>query len=243
MNWDVIKIRFWEKTFWRKATRVVAMSDSDKRIMQELIPELTVDLVPNGVDAEYFKPFAKKYRSDKKMLLFVGNFKWLQNREAVKILVKEILPLIQSKLSAVKLWIVGRHPTQEILRFSTPEIKISSDIEDIRTAYKESDVLIAPIYGPGGTRYKILESMAAGLPVITTSTGIEGLGATHEQEALIDDTPAGIAKQTVRLLTNEALYKNLAIQGRKLVVKNYNWKIIADKLDSIYQRAAYEKNS
>lgn len=239
MNFDVLKIRFWEKKFWQTASRVVAMSAADKKIMQTLTPSLTVDLVPNGVDTEFF--IKKKIESAKKerTILFVGNFKWLQNREAVTVLVKQIWPNIKKKLPNIKLWIVGRFPTYDIQRFSSPSVKISSDIEDIRDAYRLSDVLIAPIYGPGGTRYKILEAMAAGLPVVTTPTGIEGLGAVHGREALIGINPFDLSKFTIQLLTDVSLYTKLVTNGRRLVEKKFNWQTIADSLDSIYQKAIY----
>ncbi|MBI5452921.1 glycosyltransferase family 4 protein, partial [Candidatus Gottesmanbacteria bacterium] len=230
---------FWEKKFWQTASRVVAMSAADKKIMQTLTPRLTVDLVPNGVDTEFFT--RKKIESVKKgkVILFVGNFKWLQNREAVTVLVKQIWPNIKKKLPNIKLWIVGRFPTYDIQRFSSPSVKISSDIEDIRDAYRLSDVLIAPIYGPGGTRYKILEAMAAGLPVVTTPTGIEGLGVEHGREALVGINPSDLAKFTIQLLTDVSLYTKLATNGRKLVEKKFNWQTIADSLDHIYQKAIY----
>lgn len=243
MNFDVAKIRFWEKKFWQKATRVVAMSEADKRQMQKLVPGLPVYLVPNGVDSEFFR---KKKLSGKKSghtILFVGNFKWLQNREAVSVLVKDVWPIIKNKLPQAKLWIVGRFPTKEILNFACQEVIVSQDIDDIKKAYAKSDILLAPIHGPGGTRYKILESMATGLPVVTTPTGIEGLGAIDGRDVLIRTTPDGLAKATVRILTDKSLYQKLAKNGRNLVEKKFNFKSVAFTLDRIYKEAAYEKRN
>lgn len=241
MNWDVAKIHFWEKTFWNRASRVVAMSDADKQVMQTLVPNLTVDLVPNGVDTHFFSAHKVVKEKKEKTILFVGNFKWLQNREAVSILVKNIFPKIKAKLPFIKIWIVGRHPTAEIREFASDSVKVSDDIDDIRLAYERGDVLLAPIYGPGGTRYKILESMATGLPVVTTPTGIEGLDVKPGQEALIGVSSDELASETIKLLTSTNLYKKLSENGRKLVSRQYNWKKIAGKLDGIYQQAVYEK--
>lgn len=237
MLWDVAKIKFWEKRIWQKALHVVAMSHTDKATMQKLVPDLTVDLVPNGVDTDFF-PMRKFSRERSNTVLFIGNFKWLQNREAVSILVKKIWPVIMKEMPKANLWIVGRSPTDEIRNFRSENIKISEDIDDIRDAYYKSDVLLAPIYGPGGTRYKILESMATGLPVVTTPTGIEGLSAINRHDVLICDTPHQLAFSTIKLLTDSVLYKKLAVNGRKLVEENFNWKSIAGKLDSIYKSAA-----
>lgn len=241
MNFDVAKIRFWEKRFWNTANRVVAMSYSDKKIMRNQVPSLKVDLVPNGVDTDFFSD-KQRIRNKRKTILFVGNFKWLQNREAVTILVEKIWKLIKLKLPDAHLWIVGRFPTREITNLSSKSITISSNVDDIRDAYKNSDVLLAPIYGPGGTRYKILEAMATGLPVVTTKTGIEGLGAKRGIDAIIEEGSESLAAETLRLLSDSKLYRMLAVNGRKLVEKNFNWKSIAKNLDDIYQKATYVRN-
>ena len=242
MNFDVKKIRFWEETFWKRAKRVVAMSEPDKEEMKKIVPSLTVDLVPNGVDTVFFK--MKKNRGHKNpTVLFVGNFKWLQNREAVEKLVSTIWPLIKKRLPFAKLWIVGRSPPQKVIEYSSHSIRVSENINDIRTAYYESDVLLAPIYGPGGTRYKILESMASGLPVVTTTTGIEGIGALHERDVLVNDDTVGMARETIRILTNKSLYYTIAKNSRRLVEQQFSWKEIAKRLDTIYEYAAYEKRS
>ena len=238
MNWDVLKIYFWEKRFWKKAERVIAMSKSDKELMMERVKDLKVDLVPNGVDTEFFS-FRKKPRKEKvKTILFVGNFKWLQNREAVTFLVDKVWPNIRNVLKEkVRLWIVGKHLPQNIISSDKTQITVSDDIDDIREAYRKSDVLLAPIYGPGGTRYKILESMATGVPVVTTPTGIEGLDAQNFREALIADDAKELAELTVKVLTDKNLYKRLAENGRTMVESKFSWKTIARKLDYIYQKA------
>lgn len=237
---DVAKIRFWEKFYWRKANKVVAMSKADSDVMEKLVPNLNVDIVPNGVDTDDFFKIAHK-KSFSQTILFVGNFKWLQNKEAVSLLIEKVFPLVRKKLPGAKLWIVGRYPPKDIIKFESPEIKISDDIEDIKTAYSNSDILLAPIYGPGGTRYKILEAMASGLPVVTTSRGIEGLNAKDKENVLIENDPESLAKATIEVLTNKKLALNLATNGKKLVAQNYDWKKISDKLDTLYEEVSKTK--
>lgn len=238
MNWDVAKIYFWEKRFWKKARRVIAMSQSDKELMMERVTDLKVDLVPNGVDTEFFSFREKPRTGQVKTILFVGNFKWLQNREAVTFLVEKVWPQIRQELGQkVRLWIVGKHLPPNIVSSAKDQITLSDDINDIRLAYRKSDVLLAPIYGPGGTRYKILESMATGVPVVTTTTGIEGLDAQNFRDAVIADDAQNLAALTVKVLTDKNLYHNLAENGRTLVENKFSWKTIAQKLDSIYQKA------
>lgn len=234
---DVKKIRFWEEHFWERANRVVAMSHSDKLVMQQNVPHLDVSIVPNGVDATFFT-FTKKKLTSSPTVLFIGNFKWLQNKEAAMVLSEQLWPIIIKNLPLAKLWIVGRFPTAEILALKSKNITISDNIDDIREAYKKSDVLLAPLYGPGGTRYKILEAMASGVPVVTTPQGIEGLGVTDGREALICESAEALARATLRILTNQKLFNQIAGNANELVRKTYNWTSIANTLDSIYRSVA-----
>lgn len=238
---DVHKIRHWEEYYWKRATRVVAMSKADSDVMRERLPELHVSIVPNGVDTDFFT-YKKKLPNREPKVLFVGNFKWLQNREAVATLVHTIWPLIIKKLPHAKLWIVGKYPTTDITAFSNDKIKVSSEIEDIRKAYEQSDLLLAPIFGPGGTRYKVLEAMASGVPVVTTPFGIEGLGVENDAEALIRLTPIDLAEAAIEVLTDDYLYKKLSMQANALVRTTYNWERIGKSLDDVYENVAHEKN-
>lgn len=236
---DVEKIRFWEEYYWQQAKRVVAMSRADKQVMLSRLPHLDVSIVPNGVDDQFFT-FYKKTLRQKPTVLFVGNFKWLQNREAVSQLVKNIWPLISKSLPQARLLIVGKYPTSEIRDFAYDQIDVSDTVEDIREAYRKADVLLAPIFGPGGTRYKILEAMASGVPVVTTLQGIEGLGIKNGREALISTNPAELAQATVKILTQKHLHESLTLEANSLVRKAYSWKIIAATLDELYEKVAHE---
>ncbi|RJR30285.1 glycosyltransferase [Candidatus Microgenomates bacterium] len=237
---DVQKIRFWEEYFWKRATRVVAMSEADKQVMRKTVSGLEVSIVPNGVDTQFFT-FQKKQPQRNSKILFVGNFKWLQNREAASILVNKIWPTISGVLPKTILWIVGRFPTPDIINLRGDRVSISEHIEDIRQAYDKSALLLAPIYGPGGTRYKILEAMAAGLPVVTTPQGIEGLGVHDGQEAVIRTGAQDLAQAAIEMLTDTKKYIRLASAANEFVRKKYNWETIADDLDRIYESVAHEK--
>ncbi len=231
---DVVKIKFWEKYYWKKAKRLAAMSQEDKNFIRELDSSLKVDIVANGVDLDFFDRIKKKEPKNP-TILFVGNFKWLPNRDAAEFLVAKIWPKIKNEIENAKLWIVGRNPPKEILKLKSNDIKIEGDIEDIRSAYAQSSVLLAPIRNGRGTKYKILEAMATKTPIVGTNLAIEGIEIKDGQEAFVADSAEKLAQKTIKVLNNPITGKKLADLAYGLVSKKYNWKIISAKLDRVYQ--------
>ncbi len=233
---DVLKLMFWEKYFWKKTTRAVAVSPEDKKIMEKLVPGLKVDVIPNGVDSDYYaKKFPKK--TPPRVLYGVSNFEWLQNQEAVEILVKKVWPLIVKDYPFVKLWIVGRKMPKWIIELGRKrdDMEVSENISDPREAYGGSTVMVTPIKGSGGTRLKILEAMAAGLPIVSTSVGVAGLGVQKGKHVLINDTFAGLARETIRILKDKTLARRIGENGRQFARKNYDWREIVKLHDKIYE--------
>jgi len=236
LYFDVLKIKLWEKYFWEKATRLVAMSESDKQIMQQAGKNLKVDVVANGVDIDHFATI-KSSQAKTPTILFVGNFKWLPNKDAAKFLANDIWPKITNQLPQARLWIVGRNPTQDILALAKkPHISVTGNLADIRTAFKKAHVLLAPIRNGRGTKYKVLEAMASQVPVVTTQLGIEGIAAQPGKSVLLAETAEGLAQKTLKVLTDQSLSKKLAANGKQLVYNQYNWRVISQKLDKIYQQ-------
>lgn len=234
---DVIKLKYWEKHYWKKADRLVAVSKEDKNMMQKQIPNIKVDIIPNGVDSEHYRTKKYKQKNPPRVMYGVTNFEWLQNVEAVDLLINEVWPHVRKKFADAKLWIVGRKIPQRIVDLSRErdDIEITESIEDAREAYKSAYVMVTPIKGSGGTRLKILEALAAGLPVVSTSIGVAGLNLKNNKEALIKDSMEGLANETVRLLKDKKLAKKIGDAGRAFVEKNFDWKVIGKLHDKIYE--------
>lgn len=230
---DVAKMKYWELKYWRKAAKVVAMSDDDRKVMLSEVIDLDVTIVPNGVDNEYFQKSITT-RSQERILLYVGNFTWLQNREAVDILVRKIWSIVKKAIPPAKLWIIGKEAQKFFPNLSTKDIRVE-EVKDIREVYQQATVLVAPIYGGGGTRYKNFEAFASGLPVVTTSIGIRGTEANDGVEVIVRDKPEDIAQAAIKLLTDQALYKRIAEQANVMVREKYDWDPIAKRLSKIYE--------
>lgn len=229
---DVAKMKHWELEYWKRATRVAAMSEEDKQTMTGQLAGLNVDIVPNGVDSWFFGESVYLREKDP-VILYLGNFTWLQNREAVEVLVSKVWPKIKTKLPNAKLWIVGKAAPDFFDKLKSADIKIM-EVKDVREAYQKASVLVAPIYGGGGTRYKNFEAFASGLPVVTTSIGIGGTDARDGEEVIIRDDPEGLAEAAVRLIGDKALYQKLSTNAKRMVKEKYDWDPIAKKLSDIY---------
>ncbi|MFZ5932920.1 MAG: glycosyltransferase family 4 protein [Patescibacteria group bacterium] len=238
---DVFKLKIWEKYFWGKADKVVAVSEEDKRQMLKLIPSLKVGLVPNGVNLDFFKP-KDSWSLEEPKILFVANFKWLQNVEAANLLVDEVFPKILKADDQAKLWIVGQHIPASLEAKKSNNVLIDnlveSDEESIRRAYYEASVFVSPLRGPGGTRLKHFAAMASRLPLVTTSVGAEGLAAKDGVHLMVSDSPAGLAEKTIELLRNPQKSQTLAKNARKLVEEKFSWYKMSRFLDEIYAKYA-----
>jgi glycosyltransferase involved in cell wall biosynthesis len=233
---DIAKIKYWERYFWKKADKLITMSQEDKAFIEhEIGPKTNTSVVANGVDLEFFSAVKKNLPRDP-TVLFVGTFKWLPNIEAVEEIVKKIWPHILIELPHAKLKIVGFSPTDRIKAYAKdPTIEVMGAIEDIRDAFATAHVLLAPIRSGKGTRYKVLEAMITGTPVVATTLAAEGLDLKNGSNVLIADTSAALAAATVRLLKDSGLQQKLASAGQKIVRKGYSWDTISKELDKVYK--------
>lgn len=237
---DILKIKYWETYFWKRAAKVVAVSESDAKKMQKLVTGVGFAVVPNGVGEDLMEEPPLHFSNN---ILFIGNFTWLQNIEAAKILTRKVFPLIIKEIPDAKLIIAGQL-TEKIAELASEGATfLDLGIEDpggkkTKETYQKGGVLVAPLYGPGGTRLKILGAMAAKLPVVTTNVGIEGIDAQNGESALFGQTPEELAELTVKLLNDRDLYKKIITNARKLVEDNYSYPAIAQKLNDIYHEVS-----
>jgi sugar transferase (PEP-CTERM/EpsH1 system associated) len=203
------------------------ISEQDKQRLPLTIESKEVYMIPNGVDVDFFDiaDFQKgKNTIEKKYdICFVGNLGYYSNVEAIRFLVKKILPLVIEQKRDIKILLAGARPTAEIERLDKGNIKVVGWLDDIREAYAESRILVAPLMHGIGQQNKILEAMSMNVPVITTSRVNKAIGAIAGKEILLADTERGFAEQILNLLQDADLQKNIEENGRDFVIKNYSW--------------------
>lgn len=238
MSLDVKKIKFWEKRIWQSASRIVAVSEDDKKEIETTTGRSDIAVVPNGVDIKAFVVRKKSVAPKAPVFLFVGNFSWIQNRDAILYLVEEIWPEIVKTFPGATLRVVGKQATNEIRkRMNTKGVLLLEQIDDIREEFSRADIMLAPIRIGGGTKFKILEAMASGVPVITTTQGTQGLAVTSGSELFVAATSEEFLAHAQMLLTNEKRRLSVTAKGRMLIEKKYSWNTIAGELDSVWSSA------
>lgn len=235
---DILKLRFWERYYWKKASTVATVSLSDEELIKRIEPSIFPVIIPNGAGEEMFVEKLPKKKLENPFLLFVGNFFWLQNKEAAEVLTKKISPILEKNLKNFEIVIAGQE-AKKVFPINSSKIKVieikADDSKTVRKLYRKATLFISPIYGPGGTRLKILAAMASGLPVVGTEIGFEGLSVEDKEHVLFANKPEEFASQIKIILNNESLYRRLQENSYKLVKEKYNWGAISDRLEKVYK--------
>ncbi|MCL4199788.1 glycosyltransferase family 4 protein, partial [Patescibacteria group bacterium] len=224
---------------WRTASAVTAVSEDDAAVIEAYVNH-PVPVVPNGVDIESF-PFRLPKTAESPMILFVGNFRWHPNQDAAYTLVGRIWPRLQERIKNARLRIVGKDIPAKLRRMAEGVGgQVDENAEDIASVYRQADVLVAPHAISGGTKFKMLEAMASGLPIVTTKEGASGLAMKQGIHFLSADTPDGFVTAIAAICESDITRQALAKNGRKLVESRYNWDIIAKTLEGVWQKASHE---
>lgn len=240
LNIDIAKLKYWERYYWKKAQVVGTVSESDAKVISALEPNIKPVVIPNGAGDEMFVKTLLPKKMTAPTLLFVGSFYWLQNTEAATYLAERIFPLIKNDIPDVRLIIAGQNAKNKISEIQKEGIKIidiaPDDSNAIKDLYQHATLFLAPIFGPGGTRLKILAAMASGLPIITTTTGIEGLSVEPGVHVLIANKEEEFVKMIKRALSDKKLYENMRKKSYDLVKEKYSWQAISHTLEIVYQK-------
>lgn len=191
-----------------------------------------IDVVPNGVDESFFQieDVPKKYD-----LIFTGNMGYHPNIQAAKYLVREIKPLLEKKGYRLKICIAGKRPAAEVRALASEDVEVTGFVEDIRTYLWQSKLFAAPLFTGSGLQNKLLEAMAARIPVITTELANAALGAKDGKEVSIGHDAESFATNIAQLMDDTALRQSVGVQGCDYVKQHYDWKACTDILVKRFQ--------
>ena len=214
----------------------VFVSHTDEQTLMGRVPGLRTAIVPNGVDVEYFTP---KQGKDVPALIYTGGMNMFANRDAVMFFLNEIWPLIQKQVPEVRFFAVGQDPPKELLDLATrdSQVVVTGYVNDVRPLVWDASVYVVPLRVGGGTRLKVLDAMAMGKAMVSTSIGCEGLDVRPDEHLLVADSPAQFALKTVRLLQDPNRRGALGRTARELVERRYSWRTIGGQLLDAYRLA------
>lgn len=235
---EAFKMRFWEPRAWAEATVVGVMSAVDAQVVKRATPGVLTVLAPNGVDTDFFRT-DPSVRRDSRTAVYMGDYKYFPNTDAVLYFAEEILPLIRARRGDFSLTLLGKDPPPELIRLHNDPgsaVTVAGLVDDTRPYLQGSAVFVCPLRSGSGTRFKLLEALACGCPVVSTSVGCEGLGAVDGQHMLIRDTPQAFADAVLALLDDPALGERIGREGREWVVRQHAWTHSAALLRDAYDK-------
>ncbi len=235
---QAMKMEWFERRAMRRADYVATVTELDAQQATAWRARHTV-LVENGVDLEEFTP-AIEDTADRRELLFLGSLDWYPNLDAAEYLLEEILPLILAHLPEAKLRIVGRRSPPDLAKRITrcSGVDFVGEVADVRPHIARAAVFLVPLRVGGGSRIKILEALAMGKAVVSTTVGAEGLAVRDGVHLLLADSPEEFARRTVEVLRSPEQRARLGEQGRKLVEGRYSWDRAAEALESAWLRVS-----
>lgn len=214
----------------------VVMSDDDGDIMRRIATEGVFVSVPNGVDVDYFKPGPAAARTS---LVFAGRLDQYSNRDGMLHFMQSAWPLISRARPDITIDIIGANPpeTLQALAAADTRIRVHGFVPDIRPFFATAATAICPVRNGGGTRLKVLDALALGVPLVSTTIGLEGIAAVPERDVLTADSPDAFARQVHRVFDEPGLAPRLAAAGRRLIEDHYSWPALGDRLAAVYGRA------
>lgn len=219
-----LELRLLEK---QKVHTVVSTREKQKLLKQR--PEARIEVIPNGVDTQYFSPtlvaekaIASPRVGQKRNLLFVGSMDYHANVDGVVWFAREIWPEIAAKNPDLEFVVVGRNPKSEIRALASERIRVTGTVDDVRPYYANAISVIVPLRVGSGTRLKILEAMAAGVPVVSTSLGAEGIDAVPNTHLFLADNPRTVIEVIQHILANPN-HLGVVEAAREFVLQHFDW--------------------
>jgi len=236
MQWR--RLGLFEARICRLADAVVVVSAEDGRFLRRLEPALQPLVLPNGVDVSlYHQGLGDDLGMRHPCLVFTGKMDYRPNVDGMTWFHRQIWPLVQARHPESHLYVVGKgfHRALQPL-VDDPTVTVTGLVPEILPYFGGADVYVAPLRMGSGTRLKLLEAMAAGLPIVSTTVGAEGLGVESGRESLLADTPEAFAGACCRLLDDTALCQQLGSAARARAESHYDWQQLVPQLNAVYRQ-------
>jgi polysaccharide biosynthesis protein PslH len=231
-----------ERRLARKFDLCTATTRGEWETLESYRTGVSTDWFPNGVDSEYFAPSDEPYDPD--TIAFVGRMDYYPNQECMFDFCRRTLPLLQAKRRTLKLLIVGADPSPAVLRLADlPGVTVTGSVPDVRPYLRRSALMVAPLNIARGTQNKILESMALGIPVVTSRVAAAGVDAIDGTHFLAGCSPDEYAQAILRVIDDAGLRRRLSVAGRERMLTHHVWERSMQRLDKIVERCLSRRGS
>lgn len=228
-----VKMSRYERRVCHQFSGTVAVSEGDKKILEEQFSVPNAHAIPTGVDTDFYSPREEPVHDNS--IVFVGAMDWLPNEDAILFFLEEIYGKIKKQIPTLKFTVVGRNPsprlTRELQKY--PEITVTGWVDDVRPFVARHTLSIIPMRVGGGTRIKVYEAMAMGKVVVSTHVGTEGLPVTSGENVVLEDSAEEFANAVVRLLRDTETRERIEKAARVFVETHASWTTVAEHFSGI----------
>jgi glycosyltransferase involved in cell wall biosynthesis len=239
-NWR--KLRREELGTYRDADGVYLCSAVDQRRLLDQVPGVRTAVIPNAADVEYFQPRPTDPRPDGCTVVYFGLLSYVPNVDGVVHFLRDIWPRIAEAHPQARCKIIGGRPPPSLLALAGPRVELTGFVSDLRPHLAAAAAVVVPLRLGGGTRLKIVEGMAMGKAIVSTTLGAEGIEAIPGRDLLIEDRPAAFADSVNRVLAEPGLAARLGRSARRLAVERYAWSGAAGALEDFYRQILGENH-
>ncbi len=240
IRYEAELIRRYERRTAKSFDRVLLISQKDLDDYRSILPECRFDWLPYGVDIHYFSP-SDQVKRKPNMIIITGNMFHIPNVDAVQFFCEHVFPLVLCQVADARLFLVGANPAPSVQKWGAQDnIVVTGSVPDLRPYLQAAQVSVCAVQLKIGTQTKVLEAMACGTPVVTTSAGNNGINALSGQHLYVADDPGAMADCVVSLLEGKQ-WGTFSQNGRQFVVENFSWENGAVKLEKLIEIVLHER--
>lgn len=233
------RFRSFERRAWTRVHGCAVTSEREDPIVRSAAPSTPTGVVPNGVDLEYFAPSEEPVAP--KTLVFNGTLDYRPNLDAAHHLVGKIWPRVRDRCPDAELTIVGRGSDAELRRLRRDGVVVTGEVPDLRPYLRHAAIVGVPVRMGGGTRLKVVEGLAMGKAMVSTTLGCEGVAVRDGEHLLIADGAEAFAARVLELFADQARADALGATGRRLIEDQYSWERVGARLDRLYRDAVAQE--
>jgi glycosyltransferase involved in cell wall biosynthesis len=219
----------YERNVAKDYDRTVFVAEREAEVLNKDLSFNRAIAIPLGVDIDFYGQYYGKIQSEKYTIVFLGAMSVAHNESGAINFIQNILPLIKNKIADAKFVIVGGGVTEQLRKYATESVEFTGHVEDIRTIVGAYAVFVCPLTFGSGIKTKVLEAMAMGIPVVTTSIGAENIHAKEGIDWLVADDYNDFANKVVRVLEDEKFGQELAANAHSFVKNNFTWKVATER--------------